>query len=85
MTREYTLVTDPNGESVPYIVREYTSPGLSWRDAKKELRQWYLNQAGKVRELRPADAEPVGRVDDDLAHDEGTMEGLEDIARGANS
>lgn len=40
----------------PQILRVYDEPGLSWRDAKKNLRQWYLNQAHEVRAMREKDA-----------------------------
>jgi hypothetical protein len=52
MAREYILSDDVP----PQIFRVYDEPGLSWRDAKKNLRQWYLNKAHEIRGMREKDA-----------------------------
>jgi len=54
MAREYDVASlDAAG---PYIERVYDRPGLSWRVAKKRLRQHYLDKAAAVRALRERDA-----------------------------
>lgn len=62
MAREYFVemvdVSNANGDlvvQVPEISVCYNAPGLSWRDAKKQLRAWYLAEAHKVRALREKD------------------------------
>lgn len=62
MSREYFVemvdVSNANGDlvvQVPEISVCYNAPGLSWRDAKKKLRQWYLDQARLVRAMRETD------------------------------
>ena len=49
----YAFVLMVDGNGLPYIKKvEYTNPdGVSWREAKKQLRQWYLDQAGAIRGL----------------------------------
>jgi hypothetical protein len=56
VAREYVLSEDVP----PQILRVYDEPGLSWRDAKKTLRQWYLNQAHEIRSMRERDALVAG-------------------------
>ena len=56
MIREaFKLGADPAyGDRVPpAIVKvDVTDPdGLSWREAKKQLRQWYLDQAAALRQV----------------------------------
>ena len=53
MAREYKVVKEMY--EPPYIVRVYNEPGMPWRDAKKQLRQWYLDQAHAIRALREND------------------------------
>jgi hypothetical protein len=65
VAREYVLSEDVP----PQILRVYDEPGLSWRDAKKNLRQWYLNQAAGVRGMRERDA-LVPQAQDDAEHQE---------------
>lgn len=47
----YKLSVEESAE--PSIVRvEITDPdGVSWREAKKQLRQWYLDRAAALRGL----------------------------------
>jgi hypothetical protein len=46
---------DGNGDlGVPVIIR-VLEDGMSWREAKKALRQWYLDEAAAVRSLREKD------------------------------
>lgn len=55
MKYTYTLETDENG--YPVILRS-TDPlagGISWRDAKKQLRQFYLNKAASLRQVTEKD------------------------------
>ena len=52
MAREYVLSEDVP----PQIMRVYDENGVSWREAKKRLRQWYLDQAAEVRGMREKDA-----------------------------
>jgi len=54
MAREYKVVV-PDVE-LPYIQVVYDEPGVSWQQAKKQLRQIYLEKAKAVREMRKADA-----------------------------
>lgn len=55
MKPAYKLFT-PLGE-LPYIekVRLEDLEGGSWRDAKKALRQWYLDQAASLRSMSAKD------------------------------
>jgi len=53
VSREYKVVKEQY--EPPYIVRVYNEPGVSWRDAKKQLRQWYLDQSHAIRALREKD------------------------------
>ena len=45
------------GSDIPIIERtDYTDiDGMSWRDAKKQLRQWYLNEAANLRKISEKD------------------------------
>lgn len=54
MSREYKLVLDNMGYAE--VHRVYNEPGVSWREVKKQLRQYYLDKASAVREMRPQDA-----------------------------
>ena len=43
-----------NFEVVPPVITkvDYTdTEGVSWREAKKQLRQWYLNEAAVLRKV----------------------------------
>ena len=50
MAKEYRVVTET--ELHPYIEKVFNEPGLSWREAKKQLRAWYLAEASKIRSIR---------------------------------
>lgn len=52
MAREYKVVPPDGGT----IVRVYDEPGVSWREAKKQLRKEYLECAREVRAMREKDA-----------------------------
>lgn len=60
MAREYQVV-DEGADA--YIKRVYGEPGLSWREAKKQLRQYYLDRAASVRNMRPQDAFDPGTLE----------------------
>ncbi len=47
----YKLVNDPQGTGAPLICKvEITDlDGVSWREAKKQLRQWHLDQIANLR------------------------------------
>lgn len=57
MIREaYKVVMDEpsfgeNGHAAPLIVKTNVTDqeGVSWREAKKQLRKWYLDQAASLR------------------------------------
>ena len=58
----YKFVDDPvaleqMGRSEPVIVEDDTGT-TSWRDAKKALRQWYLDQAKALRTVSEKDMFP---------------------------
>jgi len=37
------------------VYRVYDETGVSWREAKKQLRQYYLDMAASVRSMRKSD------------------------------
>ena len=43
------------GGEAPVIVRNYDLAGKSWRDAKKEARQWFLSRAKALRAMKKKD------------------------------
>lgn len=50
----YAFLPDPSGKAIPEIIE--TSEGTtSWRDCKKALRQWYLDEAAKLRSVSEKD------------------------------
>lgn len=53
----YKLVEDPAGTGAPFIALDESST-TSWRDAKKALRQWYLDQAKALRSVSEKDYFP---------------------------
>ena len=69
MSREYKVVKEQY--EPPYIVRVYNEPGVSWRDAKKQLRQWYLDQSHAIRALREKDVLSLSAQDAEVADQEG--------------
>lgn len=48
--RTYLVVTWTNGEA--YIAASEEPNAVGWRDAKKALRQHFLNMAASVRDMR---------------------------------
>lgn len=64
MSKEYRVVLVAFQHSVlgiwrdldiPKICRVYNEPGVSWREAKKQLRSWYLAEAAKLRSIKEKD------------------------------
>jgi len=53
VAREYVVVD--TGVELPYIRVVYDEPGVSWQQAKKQLRQIYLEKAKAVRAIRKQD------------------------------
>ena len=45
----YRLSEAPEGTGAPDIVIDTTGGTTSWRDAKKALRQWYVDKAKELR------------------------------------
>ena len=56
----YKVIADDNNE-LPRIEKvDYTDPdGVSWREAKKQLRRFYLFKAGELRSVTEDQAFPV--------------------------
>lgn len=48
MAREYKVLYRSE-DRFPLIYRVYNEPGLSWRNAKKEVRSWFLSQIKILR------------------------------------
>lgn len=48
---KYRLVFDGVVPEIVVSLREEDGPTLTWREAKKELRQWYLNKAKSLRPI----------------------------------
>lgn len=47
----YKVVLDADAHPIIRKVEITDLDGVSWRDAKKQLRQWYLNQAKALRSI----------------------------------
>ena len=57
MNKTAYKVTYSGLDSAPEIVKvDFTDPeGVSWREAKKQLRSWYLAEAAKLRSIKEKD------------------------------
>jgi hypothetical protein len=55
--REAFKLLPPLSQEQPRITKvEITDKdGVSWRDAKKQLRQWYLKEAAALRQVKQKD------------------------------
>lgn len=51
----YRLSDPAEGVGPPDIVVDLTGGTTSWRDAKKALRQWYLDRAKELRGISEKD------------------------------
>jgi uncharacterized protein (UPF0548 family) len=51
----YRLSESAEGNGPPNIIVDVTGGTTSWRDAKKALRSWYLEQAAALRSVSEKD------------------------------
>ena len=55
----YKIIEYPGTSNPPSLVKDNEGT-TSWRDAKKALRQWYLDQAKALRQVSEKDYFPHG-------------------------
>jgi len=53
MSRDYRVEYEAYDQ--PHIAKCYNEPGVSWREAKKQLREWYLERARALRQVSEKD------------------------------